>query len=1062
MSRIVRRNDRFDRGQDSERVDTMGTNVYSAKDNQSMHKSLNAEFILYQILVQRLLDENEELPPEAKEGLIAYFDPENPTDRSIMEEFDTQYRADKAIYWYTRETCIYRILNKALRTQNVDDVTAFGQFVRDLQKQLKKEYKSFAKVQKSSILTVYRGQFISKDEINRLKGGIGELISMNSFLSTSTNRVKALEFATSRAPPNDTLTSILLEILVNVKSPSRPLADIKLMSAFAEEEEILFMFGCVFRLDDVWFDEEHKLWRARLTLCGENDEDMRNFTATLTGELDGRNKQVSLGTYLMQLQKYEESEYHYQKIIDDHVITDEIELADCYMGLACVNDIKADYKAAISNLNKALEYVLVRSPDRDHPLISKCYNELGSIYAKESNYQKSFHYYDEALKTKNNVKRVTFAGLSKAHFQMKNYIIALRYLEQSLEQHDELEHSSRAGAYIDMGNLYAAMDEKDKASDMYAKAIESQKKLLGPNHPDLSYTFAAQAMMYSDMNDEDKAFEYMEKAYQLQAEALPSNHSDFGQTYRNFGDLYMKKGDYDKALEYYHKSLENLLKSFLWSHPSVGDTYRVMGNVHRKKKEYEQGLEYFHKVLDAELDRFGFGSPRVGPTYKIIADVYFEKQNIDEALEFYLHFLDNELETKLYEDMSLAETYGTLGKIYYKKRRLNEALLYYSRLLDCYLRKQPIDQVKVSETYLLVGKVYLKKRRFDETLLYYDKVHKKPSEENLTKGRSANSKVPKKKSEKSSSATKQALLNPYRDIDNVHFEKRHLDQALSYFEKLFNEESQREPKNYALIADLNHILGNICFEKRYFDRALTFFLQLIETKLKKKSVDDSSLSDIYKAIGSIYFEKHELNQALIYFNRLLDCRLRKKKSLEHSSIAECYQVIGKVYLAKHDVHQSLHYLNKSIQKHLETRRSNVNLAALKDAAFEKRHLEEALGYFLRLLEQTIKKQSKSSIPLNDLYIILGYLQFERHDLQQSLFTFHNLLTLQLQKEPDGDASSANTYAVLGNIYWALNKTERVLENYEASLAIYQKVQPPDTTLITSMKNKIRDVLYPML
>jgi hypothetical protein len=210
MSRNKRRNDRSDRSEASERVDTMGTNVYSSQDNQSMHKSLNAEFILYQILLQRLLDDRQDLPDEAKGGLIKYFKPSNDADQKVMSEFDSEYREEKAIHWYTRETCVYRMLNKALRTQNIDDVSAFGLLVRGLQTQLKKENKSFAASQKSSILKVYRGQFISKDEVSRLKTTISELISMNSFLSTSTNRQKALEFAMSRPPPNDQLTSVVL------------------------------------------------------------------------------------------------------------------------------------------------------------------------------------------------------------------------------------------------------------------------------------------------------------------------------------------------------------------------------------------------------------------------------------------------------------------------------------------------------------------------------------------------------------------------------------------------------------------------------------------------------------------------------------------------------------------------------------------------------------------------------------------------------------------------------------------------------------------------------------
>ena len=74
-----------------ERADTMGTNVYSSKDNQSLHKSLNGEFILYQILLERLFDENEKLPESVRNGLEKYFEPEDNNDRNIMKEFDKTY-----------------------------------------------------------------------------------------------------------------------------------------------------------------------------------------------------------------------------------------------------------------------------------------------------------------------------------------------------------------------------------------------------------------------------------------------------------------------------------------------------------------------------------------------------------------------------------------------------------------------------------------------------------------------------------------------------------------------------------------------------------------------------------------------------------------------------------------------------------------------------------------------------------------------------------------------------------------------------------------------------------
>ena len=37
------------------------------------------------------------------------------------------------------------------------------------------------------------------------------------------------------------------------------------------------MLGCVFRIDNIYYDEQTKLWMANLTLCSEDDQDMKTF-----------------------------------------------------------------------------------------------------------------------------------------------------------------------------------------------------------------------------------------------------------------------------------------------------------------------------------------------------------------------------------------------------------------------------------------------------------------------------------------------------------------------------------------------------------------------------------------------------------------------------------------------------------------------------------------------------------------------------------------------------------------------------------------------------------------
>ena len=53
----------------------------------------------------------------------------------IIDEFEKNYDPEKAIWWYTRDSCLYRMMNKALRIQDFDMLFAFRFFITDIAKQ---------------------------------------------------------------------------------------------------------------------------------------------------------------------------------------------------------------------------------------------------------------------------------------------------------------------------------------------------------------------------------------------------------------------------------------------------------------------------------------------------------------------------------------------------------------------------------------------------------------------------------------------------------------------------------------------------------------------------------------------------------------------------------------------------------------------------------------------------------------------------------------------------------------------------------------------------------------
>ncbi|CAF1688099.1 unnamed protein product [Rotaria sp. Silwood1] len=58
----------------------------------------------------------------------------------IIDDFDHNYYSYSPIWWYTKESFIYSVLNRALRTQNIEIVLKIGFFVQARHRQIEQLY----------------------------------------------------------------------------------------------------------------------------------------------------------------------------------------------------------------------------------------------------------------------------------------------------------------------------------------------------------------------------------------------------------------------------------------------------------------------------------------------------------------------------------------------------------------------------------------------------------------------------------------------------------------------------------------------------------------------------------------------------------------------------------------------------------------------------------------------------------------------------------------------------------------------------------------------------------
>ncbi len=104
-------------------------------------------------------------------------------------------------------------------------------------------YVIFTNVLRNLILnntfTVYRGQGLSRTDFEKLLKTKDGLISFNNFLSTSQERDVSYAFAESNQVDPD-LIGVLFEITIVSSTSSTPFANIRDVSYYQDEKEILF------------------------------------------------------------------------------------------------------------------------------------------------------------------------------------------------------------------------------------------------------------------------------------------------------------------------------------------------------------------------------------------------------------------------------------------------------------------------------------------------------------------------------------------------------------------------------------------------------------------------------------------------------------------------------------------------------------------------------------------------------------------------------------------------------------------------------------------------------
>ncbi|CAF5119280.1 unnamed protein product, partial [Rotaria sp. Silwood1] len=377
----------------------------------------------------------------------------NSAQLAKINEFEKTYKPSDAIHWYTRDSFVYRIINRALRTQNIDIILKFYPLIADIHDHLTTLHQHFIDVGPPPVLTVYRGQKIHIDELSKITQNVGRLLSMNSFFSTGSNRILARLFAGESNQANDRLVSILYEVYIDTKVPAAPFSNIGQNSQFPDEEEFLFSVGAIFRIEsaDEITDDLGKVWLVRIRLVDErHEQELNDLLDHLKSHMGETSSILILAAFLFQMDDIAGAERYYTLLRDE-----------------------------------------LPEDDSDQPIVL---NNLGQIAHKTNRTQEALDLYEQALKgyAKDAVPRpyltaITIGNIATIHYSKGDYERAEVQFRKVLELQKDCLDANNELFITTRNNLGAILHQRGKleeALEQYQKALVlCQCVFKTENHP---------------------------------------------------------------------------------------------------------------------------------------------------------------------------------------------------------------------------------------------------------------------------------------------------------------------------------------------------------------------------------------------------------------------------------------------------------------------------------------------------------------------------------------------------------------------------------------------------
>jgi tetratricopeptide (TPR) repeat protein len=181
------------------------------------------------------------------------------------------------------------------------------------------------------------------------------------------------------------------------------------------------------------------------------------------------------------------------------------------------------------------------------------------------------------------------------------------------------DHPNTARSYSNLALVLKDLGDYEGAKTLHQKAMCSYEKDLGPDHPYTAISYSNFALVLQDLGDYDGAKTLLQKAISSNEKNFGVDHPNTATSYSNLALVLRDFGDYEGAKTLLQKAMHSAEKNLGPDHPRTAIRYSNLALVLRDFGDYEGAKTLLQKAMHSAEKNFGVDHPNTATSYSNLA-----------------------------------------------------------------------------------------------------------------------------------------------------------------------------------------------------------------------------------------------------------------------------------------------------------------------------------------------------------------------------------------------------------------------------------------------------------